>query len=127
MTKFAKRALATGAAAAIALPLVALAQVNIDSEIAEIPVAFNLASATDIRLAIINIVQFILGFLGLIAVIIILYGGFQWMTAGGNEEKVGGAKATIPAGLIGLVIILSAWAIATFVINALRNDVFSTA
>jgi hypothetical protein len=126
MTKLTKKLLASGVAASIALPFAALAQVDLGGDEAQLPGAFNLASnQTDLRSAIINVVQYILGFLGLIAVIIILYGGFLWMTAAGNEEKVGKAKQTITAGLIGLIIILSAWAIAAFVINALQTSVFT--
>lgn len=66
-----------------------------------------------------NIIQVIIGFLGVIAVIIILIGGFKWMTAQGNEEKVGEAKKLLGAGVIGLAIILAAYAITTFVINSL--------
>ena len=50
---------------------------------------------------------------------IILAGGFMWMTAGGNEDKVGKAKQLIFSGIIGLAIILAAFAIAKFVINSL--------
>jgi hypothetical protein len=46
-------------------------------------------------------------------------GGFKWMTAGGNEDKVGEAKKLIVAGIIGLVIILGSFAIATFVLTQL--------
>ncbi len=66
---------------------------------------------------VVNVVNWILGFLVLIAVIVILIGGFRWMTAGGNEEKVAGARKTIIAGIIGLIIVLAAYAIASFVIN----------
>ena len=66
-----------------------------------------------------SIIRAALGFLGVIAVVIILFGGFKWMTAGGNEEKVGEAKKLIIAGIIGLAIILSAYAIASFVIDQL--------
>ena len=66
-----------------------------------------------------NVIKVALGFLGIIAVIIILLGGFKWMTAGGNEDKVGEAKKLITAGIIGLVIILAAFAIATFALDAL--------
>jgi hypothetical protein len=118
--------MATGVAASMILPLAALAQVDINGDTDQLPSAFNLPSnQTDLRGAIINVIQYILGFLGLIAVIIILYGGFLWMTAAGNEEKVGKAKQTITAGLIGLIIILSAWAIAAFVISALQTKVFN--
>ena len=66
-----------------------------------------------------SVINIILGFLGIVAVIIILLGGFKWMTAGGNEDKVGEAKKLIVAGIIGLVIIIGAFAIATFVLNSL--------
>ena len=68
-----------------------------------------------------NVIKVILGFLGIVAVVIILLGGFKWMTAAGNEDKVGEAKKLITAGIIGLVIILAAFGIATFVINNLLN------
>jgi len=66
-----------------------------------------------------SVIRIILGFLGIVAVIIILLGGFKWMTAGGNEDKVGEAKKLITAGIIGLVIIIAAFAIATFVLDNL--------
>lgn len=68
-----------------------------------------------------GIIQIIIGFLGIVALIIVLIGGFKWMTAAGNEEKVAEAKKLLGAGVIGLVIILAAWAITTFVIGALIN------
>lgn len=73
----------------------------------------------DPRTIVANVIKIILGFLGIVAVIIILLGGFKWMTAGGNEEKVGEARKLIGQGVIGLVIILAAFGIATFVINSL--------
>lgn len=72
----------------------------------------------DIVASIINIA---LGFLGILAVVIILIGGFKWMTAAGNEDQVGEAKKIIVAGIIGLVIILAAWGIAQFVLTQLIN------
>ena len=64
-----------------------------------------------------NIVTIVLAFLGLIAVIIILIGGFLWMTAGGNEDKVKKAKTMMIQGLIGLIIVLAAYGVASFVIE----------
>jgi len=72
----------------------------------------------DIAAGVINI---IMGFLGIVAVIIILIGGFKWMTASGNEDKIQEAKNLIIAGIIGLVIILAAFAIAKFVISNLLD------
>jgi hypothetical protein len=68
-----------------------------------------------------SIINVALGLLGIVAVVIILIGGFQWMTAGGNEEKATGARKLIFAGIIGLAIILSAYAIARFVLGSLSS------
>lgn len=74
---------------------------------------------SDVRVTIARIIRVAMGLLGIVAVVIVLIGGFTWMTAGGNEEKVGEAKKWIFAGIVGLAIILSAYAIASFVINNL--------
>jgi hypothetical protein len=73
-------------------------------------------SPVDIASSILNV---LMGFLGIIAVVIILMGGFKWMTAGGGEDKIAEAKKMITAGIIGLLIILAAWGITTFVISTL--------
>ncbi|KKQ40372.1 MAG: hypothetical protein US58_C0021G0004 [Candidatus Magasanikbacteria bacterium GW2011_GWA2_37_8] len=75
----------------------------------------------DVRDTVAKIIRVAMGLLGIVAVVIILIGGFTWMTAGGNEEKVGEAKKWIFAGVIGLAIILSAYALANFVITNLVN------
>jgi len=81
--------------------------------------AQNAVGNTDPREMAANVVNVILGFLGIIAVILILAGGFMWMTAAGNEDKVGTAKKVMTAGVVGLVIVLAAFGIAKFVIGAL--------
>lgn len=73
----------------------------------------------DIRVTVASIIRTAMGLLGIVAVVIILIGGFKWMTAGGNDEGVGEAKNWIFSGIIGLAIILSAYALATYVINSL--------
>ncbi|MFA5358533.1 MAG: hypothetical protein WC310_01770 [Patescibacteria group bacterium] len=78
-------------------------------------------TSTDIRTTVANIINVALGLLGILAVAIILVGGFKWMTALGNEDKVSESKKLIAAGVIGLVIIITAYAIAAFVINSLVN------
>jgi hypothetical protein len=81
----------------------------------------NSLATGDPRSIVARVINFALGFLGVIAVGIILIGGFKWMTAAGNEDKTSEAKQLLGAGVIGLVIILSAWAIATFVIGQIYN------
>ena len=75
------------------------------------------STVRDPRQIIVDIIKVVLGFLGILAVVIILFAGFKWMTAGGNEENVTAAKKMLIAGIIGLVIILSAYALATFIIK----------
>lgn len=75
--------------------------------------------STDIRTTIATIIKTAMSLLGIVAVVIVLIGGFKWMTAGGNEDQVGEAKKWIFSGVIGLAIILSAYALASFVINQL--------
>ncbi|OGF18491.1 hypothetical protein A3G56_00930 [Candidatus Falkowbacteria bacterium RIFCSPLOWO2_12_FULL_45_10] len=74
---------------------------------------------TDPRVIAAKVINVILGFLGIIAVVLILIGGFMWMTAAGNDDKVATAKKIMTAGIIGLVIVLAAFGIAKFVVNAL--------
>lgn len=73
----------------------------------------------DIRAIIGRIIQVALGLLGVVALGLVLYSGFTWMTAGGDEEKVATAKRILSQAIIGLVIILSAFSITTYVVNNL--------
>jgi len=73
----------------------------------------------DVRTTIATIINVALSLLGIVALVIVLYGGFKWMTAGGNEESVGEARKIIVAGVVGLAIILSSYAVAQFVLNQL--------
>jgi len=76
-------------------------------------------SATDPRLIAARVINVSLSLLGIIMLGLIFYAGFLWMTSGGNEEQVGRAKTMIRNAIIGVIIILSSWALTTFVINAL--------
>ena len=71
----------------------------------------------DLKKTIGEIVKVVLGFLGIIAVLIVLWAGFLWMTATGNEDQITKAKGILVGGLIGLLIVLSAYAITKFVLD----------
>lgn len=75
----------------------------------------------DFIVTITKIINIALSLLGIVAVVIVLIGGFKWMTAGGNDEKVTEGRKYITSGVIGLAIILSALAITTFAINSLKE------
>lgn len=77
----------------------------------------------DLATVIARIIRAVLGFLGVVAVIIILWGGFLWMTSGGQDEKIRNARKLILMGIVGLAIVLAAYAIASFVITSLVGAV----
>ena len=64
-----------------------------------------------------------LSLLGIIFLVLILYGGFIWMISGGNEFKVAKAKKILTNAVIGLIIVLSAYSITYFVFNSLHNTI----
>ena len=116
-----KGLISTAMLATMALPMVALAQGAVTSnELLPGQIAVELGQQQqDLRITIARIVRTAMSLLGIIAVMIILYGGFKWMTSGGSDDAVGDSKKIITAGIIGLIIILTAFAIASFVINSL--------
>ncbi|MFA5155718.1 MAG: pilin [Patescibacteria group bacterium] len=109
----------------LVLPFLALpAMAQFDPGLNEVNNGLNNSlSTSDPRTVIGRVINVALGFLGVIAVGIILLGGFKWMTAAGNEEKTAEARKLLGAGVIGLIIILASWGIATFVINSLNTAV----
>lgn len=121
-SSFARAAAALGLAASLALPVAAFAQSDTlqadDLGIGAVGSSIKLGSG-DVRETAARIINVALSFLGIIAVVIVLLGGFKYMIAGGNEEKTMEAKKLIVSGIIGLAIILSAWAITSFVISRL--------
>ena len=66
-----------------------------------------------------TIISLILSLVGVIFLVLMIYGGINWMTAGGNEAQVKKAKSTIGQAVIGLVIVLSAYAITYFIMQSL--------
>ena len=60
-----------------------------------------------------------LGFVGIIFLVLMIYAGYLWMTAGGNEEQVSKAKKIIRASIIGLIIIAFSYAITGFIVELL--------
>lgn len=133
MKKISKHLLSFAIISLLILPLFTLkvqAQDSFENRVGITAVENTLGSTlgernTDPRVVIGNIIDIALGFLGLIAVVIVLFGGFKWMTAAGNEDKVEEAKKILSAGVIGLVIVLTAWALTSYVITTIRETTIS--
>lgn len=107
-------------------PAIALAQLDpFGGRVTEMNTALGLGNQ-DPRQTAAAVINVLMGFLGIIAVVIILIGGFKWMTAGGDEGKVDEAKKLMTAGVIGLAIVLAAWGVTMFVLQALLSATGST-
>lgn len=63
-----------------------------------------------------------LSLLGVIFFLLVLYAGLTWMTALGNAEKVDKAKSIIEMAVLGLILVVAAYAIANFVFDSLSQD-----
>ena len=125
--KLAAFAATLGLVATLAVPAVTFAQVNqADLGINAIEEGGLKLGGGDVRQTVARLINVALGFLGIIAVIIVLVGGFKYMLSGGNEEKTAEARKLIVSGIIGLAIILSAWAITSFVVSSLVNATGTT-
>ena len=83
----------------------------------------NSLATSDPRATAGRIINIILGLLGVIAVGIIMWGGFVWLTSNGEEEKINNAKNILRNGVIGLVIILASWGIASFILSRLGGAI----
>jgi len=84
-------------------------------------------SRGDPRVIAVNIIRIALSFLALVAVAIIIYGGWVYMTASGNQENIDKAKKILIAAVIGLIIVLSSFAIVSFILNRMTSDVLGGA
>lgn len=64
-----------------------------------------------------NGIKIVLGLVGTLALIFLIYGGVVWMTSGGNVEKVKKGKATFVWAILGLVACFLAYSVVTFIIS----------
>ncbi len=81
------------------------------------------ASDTDLIETIVAVVRWALGLMALVAVIMIIYGGFVWMTAGGNADRVDRAKKILLNAVIGLIVVMLSLAITFFVMNTINDAI----
>ncbi|MBI4281380.1 hypothetical protein HY625_01005 [Candidatus Uhrbacteria bacterium] len=87
---------------------------------------FAQADANSSQAFIGTIINAFLGLLGVAFLGLLIYGGYTWMTAQGNEEGVGTAKKIITQAVIGLAIVLAAYVISYFVVSTLQQKTLSS-
>ena len=80
------------------------------------------AQAGNVDKLITSIVNIFSVIVGLIAVVMIIYGGFRYITSGGDSTRVNGAKNTILYAIIGLIVVALAQIIVRFVLNRTQSS-----
>ncbi|MBP9802559.1 hypothetical protein KBC40_03140 [Patescibacteria group bacterium] len=81
----------------------------------------NFDTSKNIQAYIAILIKGALSLVGIIFIVLIVLAGFKWMTSQGNSTKIDEAKSTIVNSVIGLVVVLAAYAIVTFVFDALQG------
>jgi hypothetical protein len=69
-----------------------------------------------------KIINYVLGFLGIVFIALIIYGGLVWMTSMGNEQKIEQARKILINAAIGLAIVLAAYALSVFIFQVLLKS-----
>mgnify|MGYP001565081904 CR=1 FL=1 len=118
-----KYAMVPVTAASLFLPLAASAAIDLNTNLTSVGAnAYNTSGEpTDLLQIIGTIINVVLGLLGVIFLLFTVYAGFLWMTAAGNEEAVTKAREILKTTIIGLIITLAAYSIASFVVTQLSN------
>ncbi|TSC76501.1 MAG: hypothetical protein G01um101431_634 [Parcubacteria group bacterium Gr01-1014_31] len=81
---------------------------------------FNLffGPPSDPRVVAALVIKGFMSLLGILFLLYVVYAGFMWMTANGDEERIRKAKSTITTGAFGVLVILAAYSIAQFITTA---------
>lgn len=79
-------------------------------------------TATNPDTVITTVIRIALSFVGVIFLVLMIYGGYLWMMARGNEDQVTKAKNLITAAIIGLIIVIAAYAISMLVVGMLSEQ-----
>ncbi len=81
----------------------------------------NPLGTTDLTVIIARLIQAILGITGAIALLMFIWGGFQWLISAGSPEKVKKGKETLTWAVIGLAVIVGAYMLVSAVVSALES------
>jgi hypothetical protein len=105
----------------VVLPSVTFAQTSLLNSLEQAGTAGFGAGATERTLPEIlgNVIKVFLSIVGIIFLVLMVYAGYLWMTAQGEEQKVEKSKDTIKAAVIGLIIVVAAYAITNFIVSGL--------
>jgi len=75
----------------------------------------------DIATIIVRIVNYVVGLVGIILLVMLIYGGVMYMTSAGSEEQAKKAKSVLTYAIIGIVIIALSFLITQFIVSMLTG------
>ncbi|MBI4437800.1 hypothetical protein HY631_02510 [Candidatus Uhrbacteria bacterium] len=81
----------------------------------------NPLGTTDVRVIIARIIQAILSITGAVALLMFIWGGFQWLISAGEPEKIKKGKETFTWAIIGLAVIIGAYMLVSTIVSALES------
>ncbi len=96
----------------------ALAQYGLNETAGAAGLANNAKYPSDVPTLLGNVIGTALSMISVIFFLLMVYGGFLWMTAHGDSGQVDKAKDTIIAAVIGILVVLASYAITTFIFSA---------
>jgi len=76
----------------------------------------------DIAAVIVRIINYVVGLVGIILLVMLIYGGVMYMTSAGNEDQAGKAKKVLTYAIIGIVIVAFSFLITQFIVGALTGS-----
>lgn len=79
--------------------------------------AEGITQTSSAREFIVNVTNFVLGFLGLAAIVVVIYGGILYVTAAGEQERADKGKKSIMYAVIGIIIVLASYALVNTIIK----------
>ena len=109
--------------AAVAAPIYAAETINLTPKTGS-----NLENLSNLTVGgiVSGAISLVLILVALVFFFILVIGGLKWITSGGDEKKVAGARAQITNALIGLVIVFAAWAIMKLIGTVFGIDIVGT-
>jgi len=114
--------------AALAAPLAAFAYDATNTGLNSTGSAAGINTATgQLPIIIGTVISAALGLVGVIFLILMVYSGFMWMIARGDEGKVEKSKETMINAIIGIVIVVAAYAITSYIVQYVSKPATTTA
>lgn len=89
----------------------------------QVPAPINIAPPADFGTSILNIVNYVLGFIGVVALAFFIYGVFRYITAGSNEDQLAESKGTMFSALLGILIMGAVATLINFVVGIMTGSI----